>query len=52
MAGRGRKFKFHGAYKSKSAARSKEKSEACDNKCFILPRKIRGGRRFVVLERR
>lgn len=51
MAGRLRKFKVHGAYKSKAKAVAKEKSSACHDRCFILKRIIRKARRFVVLER-
>jgi hypothetical protein len=48
----GRKFKFFGAFKKKSAAKKKERSKECKKKCFIVPRKIRGGKRFVVLARK
>ncbi len=47
-AKRGRKFKFHGAFKSKAKARKKERSREC-NKCFILPRKIGKRLRYLVL---
>lgn len=48
MAGKGRKVKFHGAFKTKKAAKRKEAT--CP--CFILPRMIRGAKRFLVLERK
>jgi hypothetical protein len=52
MAGKGRKFKFHGAFKTKARAKHKERSEACHGHCFILKRMVRGVSRFMVLERR
>ena len=52
MAGRLRKFKVHGAYGSKAKAKRKEKSAACHGACFIVPRVIRGMKRFLVLEKR
>lgn len=51
MAGRLKKFKVHGAYKTKAAARRKEKSAACHGSCFILKRMVRNAKRFIVLER-
>ena len=50
--GLGRKFIFRGAYKKKKDAVRKERSAACRKKCFILRRKIRKSRRYVVLERK
>ena len=52
MAGTGRKFKFFGAFKTKHAAKKREKSAECRGKCFILKRKIKGRTRFAVLSRR
>ena len=52
MAGRPRKFRVHGAYKSKAKAKRKEKSAACHGACFIIPRIVRGAKRFLVLEKR
>ena len=51
MAGRLRKFRVHGAYKTKSAARKKERSSVCGGECFIRPGKVRGRRRWFVLQR-
>ena len=48
MAKRGREFIFHGAFKSKRAAVRKEKSERGD---FILNRKVRGKKRYVVVSK-
>jgi len=45
-------FTFKGAFKTKRAAKRKERSKGCDKKCFIIPRKIRGRKRFVVLKRK
>lgn len=47
MSGRGKKFKFHGSFKSK--AKAKRKEETCN--CFIKKLKVRGKPRFAVLER-
>lgn len=52
MAGKLRKFRVHGAYKSKAKAKRKEKSAACHGACFIIPRIVRGAKRFLVLEKR
>lgn len=52
MAGIGRNFIFRGAYDKKKSAVRKERSKSCKKKCFILPRSIRGKKRFVVLERK
>jgi hypothetical protein len=52
MAGHLKKFRVHGAYKKKSDAKRKEKSDACEGRCFVLSRKVRGHQRFLVLERR
>jgi hypothetical protein len=52
MSHRLRKFKVHGAYKRKADARRKERSAACGGRCFILPRVIKGMKRFIVLEKR
>lgn len=52
MAGRGRKFNFFGVFKSKAGAKRKEHSAQCGGKCFILPRKVRGRKRYVVLKKR
>lgn len=41
-------FKIHGAYKSKSSAMKKEKKV----KGFIIPRKIKGKKRYLVLKKR
>jgi hypothetical protein len=43
MAGRGRKFKFHGSFKTKKAAKKREATCAC----FILKR----AKRYLVLEK-
>lgn len=48
MAGKGRKFKFHGAFKSKKAAVKKERSASCKG-CFIVDRMVRGVKRHIVL---
>ena len=48
MAGSGRKFKFHGAFKKKSAAKRKEAT--CS--CFIRRKRVRGVLRYFVLERK
>lgn len=50
MAHRGRKFAFHGAFRSKSRARKKERSAACGGRCFIRSGKVRNRRRWFVLE--
>jgi len=50
MAGRLRKFKVHGAYKSKADARKKERSKSCNKQCFILERMVKGVKRFIVLQ--
>lgn len=47
MAGRGRKFTFHGAYGSKAAAVREERAVGG----FIRPTMIRGHRRYMVLTR-
>jgi hypothetical protein len=52
VAGKLRKFRVHGAYKRKSDAKRKEKSPACHGACFIVPRMIRGMKRFLVLEKK
>lgn len=52
MAGTGKRFKFHGAFKTKKDAVAKERNAACNSKCFVLPRRVRGSRRYLVLERR
>jgi len=49
MAGKGKRFFFHGAFKSKAAAKRKEKR---GKKFFILKVKIKGRTRFDVLSRR
>lgn len=46
-----KKFKFHGAFKTKAAARRREKSAPCHDSCFILKRMVRKAKRFIVLER-
>jgi hypothetical protein len=48
MAGRGRKFKFHGAFKSKARAVRKERSVHG----FIERHKIKGHTRYIVMTRR
>lgn len=48
MAKKLKKFKVHGAFKSKEKARKKEKSV----NGFILMRTIKGHRRYVVLTQR
>jgi len=48
MSKSGRKFVFHGAFKSKSAAVRKERSRSCGGRCFILRRK----KRYFVLSRK
>lgn len=48
MAGKGKKFDFHGAYKLKSAARIKEREVGG----FIEERMIDGEKRYVVLTRK
>lgn len=49
-------FVFHGAFKSKKKAVKKERSLVCKRNgkksCFILRRKVRGGRRYIVLQRK
>ena len=47
--GKGRKFIFHGAFKSKRAAVKKERA---GKGRFILNRTIKGHRRYLVLKRR
>lgn len=49
MAGRGRKFKFHGAFKSKRKAMAKERA---GNNRFIRETKIKGHRRYIVMSRK
>ena len=49
MVGRGRKFKFHGAFKSKRKAMAKER--AGSNR-FIREAKIKGHRRYIVMSRK
>jgi hypothetical protein len=49
MAASGRKVKFHGAFKSKRAARQKESSREGS---FILKRRIRGKVRYLVVTER
>ena len=49
MAGKGRKFVFHGAYKSKRAAVRKERRTPG---AFVQARKIKGHRREVVFTKR
>jgi hypothetical protein len=46
MAGRGKIFSFHGAFKTKRAAKRKERAGE-----FIHPAKIKGKKRFLLLER-
>lgn len=48
MAGRGRKVKFHGAFKSKERAQQKERQVGG----FIREITVRGQRRYVVMTRR
>jgi predicted GIY-YIG superfamily endonuclease len=54
--GVGRKFIFRGAFDRKKSAVRKERSAKCHKRgkkvCFILRRKIRGHKRYVVLERK
>jgi hypothetical protein len=45
---RGRKFLIYGAYGSKAAARKKERAVHG----FIVERKVRGSKRYVVLKRK
>jgi len=45
---RGRKFLIYGAYGSKAAARRKERAVHG----FIIERKVRGSKRYVVLKAR
>ena len=47
MAGRGRRFKFHGAFGSKAKAKAKERAVGG----FIKRMKIRGDTRYVVMTR-
>lgn len=47
MAGRGRHFVFHGAFKTKRKARAAERKGE-----FIRKAKVRGKRRFLVLSAR
>ena len=47
--GKGRKFIFHGAFKSKRKAMAKERA---GKGRFILTRKIKGHRRYIVLKDR
>lgn len=49
MAGKGRKFTFHGAFGSKAKAEAKEKKL---KRAFIRRIKVRGQTRFLVLQRR
>jgi hypothetical protein len=49
MAGKGRKFEFHGAYKSKAAAVRKERRTPG---AFVVKRKIRGKTREIVFTER
>jgi len=48
VAGKGRKFKFHGAFSSKRDAKRKERQTGG----FIRRVKIRGSTRFVVMTQR
>jgi len=52
MVGKLRNFLALGAYNKKADAKKKERSRQCGGKCFILPRKIKGHRRYVVLKDR
>jgi len=45
---RGEKFLIYGAYGSKSAARRKERAVHG----FIIERKVRGSKRYIVLKRK
>ena len=49
MAGKGKKFRFHGAFGSKAAAVRKERSTP---RSFIRKRRIRGDTRYVVMSRK
>lgn len=52
MAGRGRRFSFHGAYKRKADAKKKEKSVGGFVRAVMLCRKRKCHRRYVVLKKR
>jgi len=45
MAGKGKKFKFHGSFAKKADAKKKEK----EVHGFIKPTKIKGKRRYTVM---
>lgn len=47
MAGQGRRFLFHGAFGTKAGAQAKEASRPG---CFIKQVKIRGKRRWLVMD--
>jgi hypothetical protein len=49
MAGKGMRFKFHGAFGSKQAALRKERRRKHSH---ILSRKIHGKRRYIVVTNR
>lgn len=46
MAGKGKKFNFHGSFASKDAAVAKERETAG---AFIVERKVKGKTRYFVL---
>lgn len=49
-------FIFHGSFKTKRGAVKRERSASCRKRgrkvCFVRKTKIRGRRRFTVLERK
>lgn len=45
MAGKGRRFVFHGAFKSKADAKRKERAVGG----FVRAKSIRGHRRYIVM---
>jgi hypothetical protein len=49
MAGKGRKVKFHGAFKSKAAAKRRERAGSGR---YIEEVTVRGHKRYVVISRR
>jgi hypothetical protein len=49
MAGAGRRYTFHGAFKTKAKAQRKERSRAGS---FIREFRIRGHKRYVVMRER
>jgi hypothetical protein len=52
MAGRGRKFVFHGAYSPKHKREAVHEEHKLGHRGFIIKRKIKGHVREIVLTRR